>query len=278
VNRRIYSSEFEQFVSRHFGAQGRTWLDDLPTRVDRYCTDWTLELERFLPGGLMSCCLAVRTEEGQSAVLKIGGPWARVDLEAFALQVWGGQPAPAMLRADQRGGALLLERIVPGHQFEGGAEAPQIERLVRLLRALHAPSLSQRARRRLPALSGVVETQIATAGAEAAARSTAEALELEPRLRLARTRAAELLTTWDGKDVLLHGDLENKNILVSAERDLVATDPVPSVGDPAYDAAYWAVSDALHGGPAGRCVLLAEQLGLDRERVLDWARVIALAP
>jgi streptomycin 6-kinase len=278
LTRQLYSSEFEAFVSRHFGALGRAWLDQLPAEVDRHVKEWRLELEEFLPGGLMSCCLAVRTDTEEQAVLKIGGPWTRIDLEAFVLLAWGGKPAPLLLRADLEDGALLLERIVPGHQFEGGAEAHQIERLARLLRALHGVPPSDDARRRLPELSNVVETQIATAGAEAAARSAAEAGELEPRLQLARRRAAELHATWDGEDRLLHGDLENKNILISGERDLVATDPAPTIGDPAYDAAYWAVNDTRQGDPADRCMLLAKELELDPARVVQWARVIALAP
>jgi streptomycin 6-kinase len=33
------------------------------------------------------------------------------------------------------------------------------------------------------------------------------------------------------------GELENKNILVCQKRGLVVIDPLPCIGDPAYDAA-----------------------------------------
>ena len=75
--------------------------------------------------------------------------------------------------------------------------------------------------------------------------------------------------------MLLHADLENKNILVSDARDLVAIDPLPCLGEPAYDAAYWAVA-AEGASVQERSTLLATELGLDPERVRAWAAVIAL--
>ena len=83
----LYSLDFERFVARHFGAQGRAWLDRLPARVEHYVRVWQLELEQHLAGGLMSCCLAVRTLDGTSAVLKLDGPWTPAQPEIRALTV-----------------------------------------------------------------------------------------------------------------------------------------------------------------------------------------------
>jgi streptomycin 6-kinase len=275
MSARLVSTDFERFVARHFGSRGRAWLDDLPERVESYRAAWRLEIEHFLPGGLMSCCLAVHTSAREQAVLKINGPWTATGREALALQLWHGGPAPALLRADAAGGALLLERIVPGETFQGRGDPAELQRVARLLRALHAATLNNAARDQLPTLAAVVEERITTAGEEAAARSAAEAKELEPRLARARTRARQLFASGDGHDVLLHADLENKNILVSDARDLVAIDPLPCLGESAYDAAYWAVA-AEGGSLRERRRLLATELGLDPERVRAWAAVIAL--
>lgn len=229
---RLVPADFEQFIARHFGAEGRAWLDRLPERIERYCRDWQLETECFLPGGLMSCCLAVRLPGGESAVLKLSGPWTPAALEAVALRHWNGGPAPSVLRADHPGNALLLERIVPGSQFGGGASREDVDSVARLIIWLHALALSEGHARRLPRLADVVEQQIATAEAEASARSQSEGKELRPRLERARRTAADLLEAMTGEECLLHGDLENRNILRCDKRGLVAIDPLPCIGDP----------------------------------------------
>jgi streptomycin 6-kinase len=272
----IVPSEFEHFIARHFGSPGREWLDRLPGIVDRYRLEWHLDVGRFLRGGLMSASMDVQTAEGGPAVLKINGPWTPPRRETLALTLWAGGPTPRLLRADEAGGALLLERIYPGEQFAGGTEEQDIERVGVLLAALHAPEAPVPATEELPSLAEVVEEQIATAGAEAAARSVHEAEELQPRLDTARGMAADLEGSWNGRPVLLHGDFENKNILTCTERGLAAIDPLPCLGDPAYDAGYWAVGDLPPEGADRRCELLARTLELDPKRVRGWASVVAL--
>jgi streptomycin 6-kinase len=90
--------------------------------------------------------------------------------------------------------------------------------------------------------------------------------------------ASRLLESWDGDDLVLHGDLETKNILVCHKRGLAAIDPLACVGDPAYDAAYWAASAFPSGRRDEGCALLAAALGLDPERVRSWASVVAIDP
>ena len=272
----LYSDDLERFISRHFGGRGRVWLDQLAGRVEQYQRVWGLEIERYLPGGLMSCCLAVRTADGARAVLKLDGPWTPARREILALRRWSGRAAPDLLHADEAGGALLLERIEPGTPLADGALGEEIVGVARLLRVLHASTASAALLQQLPPLADVVEEQIATAGAEAAARSAAEATALRPALERARDVASRLLESWDRDDVILHGDLESKNILICHKRGLAAIDPLACVGEPAYDAAYCAAS-ALPGGRRDeRCGLVAAELGLDPERVRRWASVVAL--
>ncbi len=272
----LYSGDLERFISRHFGSRGRVWLDQLPARVEQYQRAWGLEIEGYLPGGLMSCCLAVRIADRTRAVLKLDGPWTPARREILAFRLWNGRAAPDLFRADEAGGALLLERIEPGTSLEGGAAREEIVNVGRLLGVLHGSAARAAVFQHLPPLADVVEEQIATAGDEAAARSPAEATALRPALERAREMASRLLESWDGDDVVLHGDLESKNILICQKRGLAAIDPLACVGEPAYDAAYWAVS-ALPGGRRDeRCALLAAERGLDPERVRRWASVIAI--
>ena len=113
-------------------------------------------------------------------------PWTPARREILAFRLWSGRAAPDLLRADEAGGALLLERIEPGTPLADGASGEEIVRVARLLRALHALAASAASCWQLPPLADVVEDQITTAGAEAAARSPAEATALRPALERAR--------------------------------------------------------------------------------------------
>jgi streptomycin 6-kinase len=89
---------------------------------------------------------------------------------------------------------------------------------------------------------------------------------------------ATLISSRPDRLWLLHGDLENKNILRCGKRGLVAIDPLPCIGDPAYDAGYWLASAVDQGGRDEASIRLSASLGLDPARVRAWAAVVALEP
>jgi streptomycin 6-kinase len=265
--------EVSRFVAHYFGVSGRAWLEQLPEVIASTAARWGLEIEHALDGGLLSCVLAARRRDGGPAVLKIAGPWTPARHEALALEHWDGGPAPRLLDFDERLSALLLERIWPG---DVPADQP-CDQVARLVNALHAapPTSSQMAM--LPSLTEVVQDRFVTAGAEAAARSAADFAALAPRIQRARLAAGELLDDFIGPCVLVHGDLEQRNIVWCQQRGLAAIDPTPCIGDPAYDAAYWAAHGQHAVGLERRCHALALHASLDPSRVLRWASIIALA-
>ncbi|HWN00583.1 MAG TPA: aminoglycoside phosphotransferase family protein [Streptosporangiaceae bacterium] len=272
----IFDASFERFVARHFGERGRTWLDTLLPVIERYASGWDLTVENFLPGGLTSCCVTARNREQRPVVLKINGPWTSTALEAAALRYWSPCSAPELLMADETCGVLLLERVIPGERFSPVPDDEDVAQVARLICGLHAMAPDRETTTAFPSLGDVVEERIATARKEAAARSPTEDNGLRPRLERAREVAATLLGSRPGRPALLHGDLEDRNILTCARRGLVAIDPVPCLGDPAYDAAYWAV-EGQAGQPARwRAERIAAHLGLDPHRVLRWAAVVGL--
>jgi len=72
--------------------------------------------------------------------------------------------------------------------------------------------------------------------------------------------------------VLLHGDLTPRNILDGGpDRGLVAIDPAPCVGDPAFDAVdllFWQADDV--GSITSRAEHLGPAIGTQAARMLDW--------
>src|SRR5205814_759736 len=99
-----------------------------------------------------------------------------------------------------------------------------------------------------------------------------EAIALRPTLDAASRAARALLDDWDGRSVLLHGDLESSNILVCSRRGLAAVDPLPSIGDPAFDAGYLAAQ-----APIEEREELSARLGLALTGTAAKASIVASA-
>jgi streptomycin 6-kinase len=251
---------YRAFVARIGGEEGRAWIASVPARLQAAAERWRLELGPELPGGLLACVVEATTADGDEAVLKLPSPWARGEDEVQALRAWAGSGAPQVLAGDAELGALLLERIRPG-EHPGNVTADAVAPLLRLLAVEPPPGL--------PALAAVVAQRIATAEVEG--RSN------QHRLAWARS-ALERLEAGSPVPTLVHGDFDERNLLTCARRGLCAIDPLPSAGDPLYDAAHW-----IHGngrpGRRARFDGLAAALGLgarERARLRDWCGVAAV--
>jgi streptomycin 6-kinase len=247
---------FRAFVARAFGDEGRAWIASLPETEAALAARWELELGPELPGGLLSCVRAARLRAGTSAVLKLGASRPRTQHEIAALRAWSGVGAPALLEADEELGAMLLERIAPG-THPTAAEPAQI---AALLDAIHIAPLEG-----LPSLAETVQRRVGRAVEEGRASRT--------KATWATAKAAEL-ESEPHRIALLHGDFDERNLLVCSRRGLCAIDPLPCVGDPAYDLGYWVHGNRRPGRRARLDALVA--LGFDRGRVRDWAAVVGV--
>jgi len=245
------------FIARHFGETGRAWLDQLPAVVGELSRRWELEIGPPLHGGLLSAIHEVTRADGSDAVLKISGPWSPYSDEVVALRAWNGGPAPSLLETDAESRALLLERIMPGTH----PDSAPVDVVAGLQRTLHVEPPPG-----LPALADAVRGRIedAVRGGRASEQKGHWALETVSAL---------------GRDppdpVLVHGDFDERNLLLCERRGLVAIDPIPCAGDPAYDAGYW-----VHGnrrpGRRARLDAIVDATGLPRDRVRDWAAVVGV--
>ncbi|HKS44956.1 MAG TPA: phosphotransferase [Amycolatopsis sp.] len=166
------------------------------------------------------------------------------------MRAWAGCARVVdLLDADLDAGAILLAGIVPGTPLRG-RELPLAE-VGELLVELAS----------VPAPVGVFPTLAERVNLifDLARRS-----RHIPRDRLASSRKAALALAADGPRMLLHGDLHPGNVLDGAA-GIVAIDPRPCVGDPAFDAVDWAIrSDPaiFPALPAGRVRAWCEALAV----------------
>jgi streptomycin 6-kinase len=262
-----------QRLTARFGNQVAPWLDELPGVLSALAQRWRFELGAPIPRGSMSVVLRCWMADGRGAVLKVSPDRARLADEAAALEGWHSVHTPAVLALDEQLGALLLEAIEPGTPLVVSSTYPDLGSVAELLRALHA--------------SGVPDPSYPTVAQRVAYLFDASTKLYDRHRELTALVPPELyergrrLATWLTQDaspiVLLHGDLTPSNLLDGgAERGLVAIDPAPCLGDPAFDAVdllCWQADD-LETIQA-RAERLAAATGLDVERLLGWCTAFA---
>lgn len=214
------------------------------------------------------------TASGGEAVFKVTVTSAEAAAEAAALSAWRDSGAAVrLLDADVASATLLLERISPGTPLPGGDEATAVEVAAALLSRLHA---APRPAFPFPTLARAYPARERRARADAAhelrTRGAVPAgLPLLPRARAAAMR----LCASSARDVLLHGDFLDKNLLRDGAR-YVAIDPMPRVGDPCSDIGFFAAAHPPAAAMLDRAGALATRLGEDPLRAARWTAVWAV--
>ncbi len=256
MRRETVEPGYRTFVPHVLGDEGRAWLARLPATLEQLAARWRLELGPELPCGPLSYACEVVRADGSEAVLEVGASPRTGDV-ITALAAWSGRGAPSLLAADRELRALLLERIRPGSR-PAAADAGAV---AGLLRRLHVEPPEG-----LPALGQIVRERL-----DAAVR---EGRASPPKAAWARAKVEELERSAPAP-VLLHGDLDERALLVCDRRGVCAVDPLPCAGDPAYDAGSW-----VHGnrrpGRRARLDAIVAATRLPRERVRDWAAVVGV--
>jgi streptomycin 6-kinase len=215
----------------------------------------------------MSVVVRCRTADDRAAVLKLAPDAVRLGREADALATWEKSHVPELYASDRALGALLIEAIEPGTMICDVQEYPAIEPVAALLGALHAASPRPGA---FPPLATLIDHLYASWDRHRHLHP--ELVDLVPEGLYERSRrSAARLAAEPSPAVLLHGDLTPVNVLDGGERGLVAIDPAPCIGDPAYDALdllAWQATDLAT--IEGRAAALAAASGVAAHRVLDW--------
>ncbi|GAA5004691.1 aminoglycoside phosphotransferase family protein [Actinopolymorpha pittospori] len=262
----------------------RQWLAELPEVCRRLSDEWSLDL-----GSSFDRChvsLVVTANRGpRPLVLKVPMP-TTVELgtlpagaraaEADALQEWAGDGAVQLVEHDPETGAMLVERCEPGATLDLLDDPDDADRVAAgILDRLHRPCPPgppfDRLTDRAVQLADALPARFEVAGAPFDQWLLDTAVDLLGWL--SRSGPAE---------VLLHGDFHLDNILSSKREPWLAIDPLPMVGDPAYDAVqYLLFRKGDLADPrtewARAIARFCARLDLDPERVKAWtfARLVS---
>jgi streptomycin 6-kinase len=270
--------------ARREGQQG--WLDELPDLIVELAKRWDLEVGTPISRGRTVSWVAPAGQvDGISAVLKVGMPHREARTEAAGLRFFAGQGAVRILRADEEVFALVEERCEPGDDLwdlpvgEGNRVATEVLR--RLWRPADGTGPIER-------LSDLAKEW----GAELPRRCPNYPTDLvELGIGL-----VDHLGQAQPDLVVLHGDFNPGNVLRS-QRGWLSIDCKPLVGEPAFelgqllinrlgidlawepdDVNSWPFAPSITLGELARQVdYFASTLGIDRDRVIGWTVVKALA-
>ena len=248
------------------------WSARLPATLAECAERWSLVIGKRLSGGLIGHVFACTTETGAAAVLKLNPPSAAkfastTEQEAAALRAWGGRGAVELLALAADLPALLTTRALPGTPLSEGHELQARREVADVLGKLFDASIPPIELRRLE--QAVDQHLLRKAAVSGEAREL-----LEPLIEQARVSAKRLATS-SPYEMLLHGDVMDKNLLRDGAR-LVAIDPMPQVGDPHSDIGFWAAKRSPARELDVRAAELAQHLGLDSERAAQWAAIYAV--
>jgi streptomycin 6-kinase len=265
--------ELRRRLGRRYGSAIDAWLDELPPVLTELAVRWEVEFKSVVQRGSMSVVIRCRRMDGRSAVLKVGFDRKRLANEAAALARWHTIHVPVVLAVDETVGALLIEAIEPGTPLVEAGLHPSIESVIALITSLHNEGLDDRS---YPPVAHRI-AHLFESGRKNYERKP-QLLEVVPPDLYERGRQLAMRLAGDAPaTVLLHGDLTPANVLDGGEeRGLVAIDPSPCSGDPAFDAidlVMWQAADPET--IAARAEQLAPAIGADSERLMDWCTAFA---
>jgi streptomycin 6-kinase len=267
--------ELRRRLGRRFGRSAvDDWLDALAPVLSDLAERWEVEFESLVQRGSISVVIRCRAAHNRRTVLKLSPERAQILDEAAALRRWSKSPhVPAVLAVDENVGALLIEEIEPGTPLDESVAYPSLTSIAALVASLHTKGEPDPGYR--PVADHIAHLF----------RSSRKLYEFKPELvtlispdlyersrQLAMRLAADSSST-----VLLHGDLTPANVLDGGkQRGLVAIDPAPCLGDPAFDA----VDLVLFRATAvetitTRAEQLADAIGVDAERLFEWCSAFA---
>jgi len=260
---------FVKNVTQSFAPQGENWIVNLPILIAEAARRWNLTLgEPFLLSYNYVC--AVTKADGTPAVLKLGVPNRELSSEIKTLRFYAGQGACHLLEADADKGLLLLERLQPGTMLatlEDDDLATEIA--VDVIKAIQHP---------VPKGGGFLSVR----------EWFDELKNLRPRfnggtgpfpektVEIVEGLVRELFAE-DHTQVLLHGDFQHFNILLS-ERGWLVIDPKGVTGPAEYEVGplllnpWGKVPDETEAirRTQRRIAILAERLGFDRQQLWAW--------
>lgn len=219
-------AQFVEAVEANLGiSEAGAFLQKAVDIANKHAAAWDVELKEVLTGGVLSLCVLGIDSSGRRVVMKVPRDCETGCREIDALRMWK-DGVPRLRRMNVDSSAFLMEYVPSSNRR---IEANEV---FALADSLHRVAIGLDFN--FPSLRSVLEMRIGWAEERF---SVSEYAHLKSDLELARHVIYWLHKTTSGT-VLLHGDFQRKNFIVSPD-GLRTLDPLPCIGDPVFDSAFW---------------------------------------
>jgi streptomycin 6-kinase len=261
------------------GEAGRAWLAGLADQVAGLERAWSLSVGEPSPNGTEAFVAEARTEDGQEAMLKIKVPGRDPGRQEFrALRAADGQGYARLLRADETGEAMLLEKLGTQLYDLGLSEEAQMRAISATLLQTWMPQPAgppfATGAEKAVELAGIIRSLWPEYGEPCSEWVVALALDFAERRRVA----------FDPEQsVLAHGDAHQWNTLSApgSPTGFKFIDPDGAFAERAFDLAIpmreWPPAEVAKGDllrrARKRCRLLSELTGVAPQPIWEWSLV-----
>ncbi|MFD8303224.1 aminoglycoside phosphotransferase family protein [Streptomyces sp. NPDC059690] len=266
------STKCRERLITHYGPEISGWLDTVPDLLDEAAERWKLSLGAYHDAGHASVVATAGTLDGRPLLLKAWADPTRFRNEVTALRLWSGGPAADVVEAADDLATAALEMI--GGE-PGGCEQPSRE-LQMVAAALHGLHTIGRCRPRpydLPHLAIYLNQEI-----RPRVRRRLATVDLGSWHELVDAVLPELLALEEdnGRATVLHADLYRENVLFDWVGHPRFIDPLPMVGDAAFDWAFWTVYYDLGHGTDARLATASRIARIPVPVLAPWCRALAV--
>ena len=252
--------------------EGRVWLGRLPAILAACEERWAIIIGSPFANLSFNYVVHALRADGTNVVVKACSPTDEFLQESIALRLFDGHGMAQLLACDTDDEVMLLEALQPGTLL---TTIEDDERAISI-----AVSVMQQLWRPVPEAHPFKSVFDWGKGFTRLRQHFNGGIGPFPKALLeeAEMLYAELSASM-ATPVLLHGDLHQENILAATREPWLAIDPKGLIGEPAYE------TGSLLRNPlpqilrvpqpqrllARRIDQLADELGLDRVRIRDWA-------
>ncbi|MFG2680787.1 aminoglycoside phosphotransferase family protein [Streptomyces sp. NPDC048392] len=244
----------------------------MPTLLEEVAERWKLTLGAYHDAGHASVVVTAGTLEGRPLLLKAWADPTRFRNEVTALRLWAGGPTTGVVEAADDLVAAALE-MVGGRP--GGCERPprELQTVAAALQGLHTIGRRQRRPRELPSLTSYLYQEV-----RPRVRRRLESVDAGPWQGLVNSAVPALVALEEdgGRATVLHADLYRENVLFDWLGHPRLIDPLPMVGDAAFDWAFWTVYYDLGHGTDARLATAARISRIPVPVLAPWCRALAL--
>jgi streptomycin 6-kinase len=266
------SSECRRRLITHYGSEAAGWLDAVPALLDQAAERWKLTLGAYHDAGHASVIATADTVDGRPLLLKAWVDPTRFRDEVTALRLWAGGAAAGVVEAADDLAVAALE-MIGGRP--GGSERParELQTVAAALHGLHTFGRHHRRPHDLPTLATYLHHDV-----RPRVRRRLKAVDVGPWRDLVDMLLPELMALEEdnGRTTVLHADLYRENVLFDWLGHPRLIDPLPMVGDAAFDWAFWTVYYDLGHGTDARLAVAVRISRIPVPVLAPWCRALAL--